>query len=143
MLIVDPDKRFTVDQCLAHPWMTAGVPGVNDSTDGLVGGIASLDVARRGPPRERTLLSSLNSVEVTRLPVGGQPVKIFAKNPKSGKTNAASAQNQRELRPADGRDPAEFVGMGGRGDQELFGNDANTFYSTRDVAAGKDTANGR
>ncbi len=71
MLVVDPEKRFTIDQCLTHPWMTANAPSVNDSTNGLVSGVAGLEMTRRGAVRERTLLSSINTVQVTnRVPMG-------------------------------------------------------------------------
>jgi serine/threonine protein kinase len=53
MLVIDRDARFTVDQCLAHPWMNA-----EDGADRLVHRIAELGVSRRGVARERTLLSA-------------------------------------------------------------------------------------
>lgn len=134
MLVVEPEKRYTVDQCLQHPWLTQKMPVVADSTDGLVDGIGGLDVHRRGVVRERTLLSSINSVHLTRkVPLGPnskQPLKIYAKNP-----TAKSGPSQ--PRPADGRATEEFVQMGGKGDQELFGDDDNTFYSTSEAMAAK------
>ncbi|GAP83399.1 putative CAMK RAD53 protein kinase [Rosellinia necatrix] len=136
MLVVEPSKRFTVDQCLQHPWFTQKMPAVADSTDGLVDGIGGLDMHRRGVARERTLLSSINSVYLTRkLPPGPnskQPVKIFAKNP-TAQTKAGPA----EARPDDERAPEEFVQMGGKGDQPLFADDANTFYSASEATAAK------
>lgn len=127
MLVVDPQKRFTVDKCLAHPWMTARVPSVNDSTGGLVGGFAGLEVNRRGVVRERTLLASLNSVEVTRIPgPGGKgAVEIHKKN---------SHKADMEARPFDARNPEEFLALGGKGDQELFGNDSTSRYTIEDAA---------
>jgi serine/threonine-protein kinase Chk2 len=157
MLVVDPRKRFTVDQCLAHPWMTTEEPSVNDSTNGLVNGLAGLEVNRRGVHRERTLLSSINTVQVTnRVPMGeNQPyLKIYSKNPKG---NGADAGVKKEADPAANRDPREFMGMGGKGDQELYGDDGGSVYSKEDVAVppsgatnakrakgkGKGKANGR
>jgi serine/threonine-protein kinase Chk2 len=134
MLVVDPERRFTIDQCLAHPWMTAETPGVNDSTNGLVSGIAGLEFNRRGVARERTLLSSINDVQVTnRVPIGGDrpDLKIYAKNPKTG---AGSSTPKKELRPADLRDPREFMELGGKGDQELYGNDTASNYTKEDLA---------
>src|ERR1700753_2658805 len=116
MLVVPPEKRYTIDECLAHPSLTANMPGVNDSTGGLVGGVAGLEMSRRGVIRERTLLSSINTVQVTnRVPLGDdkKPLKIFSKNPKT---------KQKEAGPADQRDPREFIEMGGKGDPMLFGN---------------------
>ncbi|KZL84027.1 serine threonine-protein kinase chk2 [Colletotrichum incanum] len=136
MLVVDPERRFTVDQCLNHPWMTQNQPGVNDSTDGLVGGIQGLDVHRRGVTRERTLLSSLNSVQVaTRPPVGDskKPVHIYAKNTKK--------MTPKEVDPHGQRNVSEFVEMGGKGDQPLFGADGESIYSKEDISGGK-TKNG-
>lgn len=142
MLIVDPAKRFTIEQCLAHPWLNQGHVGVNDSTGGLVGGLAGLEVNRRAPVRERTLLSSLNSVQVTaELEVGKNktPVKVFTKN-KGRVTNCS-----KEPGPASQRAPTEFMELGGKGDQELFGEDDSSIYPAGDVASkGKTTkTNGR
>lgn len=107
MLVVDPERRFTIDQCLSHPWMTQGMPNVADSTDGLVGGIKGLDV-RRGPVRERTLLSTLNSVQVAAtVDVGKKetPVKVFAKNKHA--VEAAKAQGApKEAGPAHNQAPS-------------------------------------
>lgn len=129
MLIVDPEKRYTIDQCLQHPWLTQSSPSVNDSTGGLVGGIASLQVQRRAAARERTLLSSLNTVEVTAQLDAGKdkrPVKVFAKN-KGRVTNFS-----KESDPASRRAPDEFIEMGGKGDQELFPDDDSSIYPTGD-----------
>jgi serine/threonine-protein kinase CHEK2 len=144
MLVVDPGRRYTVDQCLEHPWVSQQMPGVADSTDGLVNGIGGLGMERRGVVRERTLLSSINSVHLSRkVPLGPdqkQPLKIYEKNPTA------------QPRPDDERAPEEFVHMGGKGDQQLFTNDDNTFYSTTEATAakvtkpkakGKSKANGR
>jgi serine/threonine-protein kinase CHEK2 len=133
MLVVDPERRFTIDQCLSHPWITAGVPDVNDSTNGLVSGVAGLEVNRRAPHRERTLLSTINTIQVTnRVPMGeNQPdLKIYSKNPKVKKT----AGTKKEPGPADKRDPREFMEMGGKGDQELYGYDGGSVYSKNDVS---------
>ncbi|KAI1311447.1 SMAD/FHA protein kinase [Xylaria venustula] len=138
MLVVEPERRFSVDQCLQHPWLTQKHVGVADSTDGLVDGIGGLDMHRRGVVRERTLLSSINSVHLTRkVPLGPnakQPLKIYEKNP-----TAQAKSGPSEARPADERAPEEFVQMGGKGDQELFANDSNTFYSASEATAAKGT----
>lgn len=129
MLVVDPERRFTIDQCLEHPWLTQSAPSVNDSTGGLVNGVAGLEVNRRAPVRERTLLSSLNSVQITaQLAVGDhkEPVKVFSKN-KNRVTNTA-----KEAGPASSRAPQEFMEMGGKGDQQLFGDDSGSIYPVGD-----------
>lgn len=127
MLVVDPEKRFTVDQCLAHPWMTSSAPGVNDSTDGLVGGVGGLELHRRGVARERTLLASINSVQIKQVPGtnGKEPITVYKKNPR--KANP-------EPRPFDNRDPEEFAAMGGKGDEELFEEEETSNYTKEDVA---------
>lgn len=127
MLVVEPEKRFTVDDCLAHPWMTLQTPGVNDSTDGLVGGLAGLEVNRRGVVRERTLLSSINSVQMSQIPAsnGKEPIEVYKKN--------AQTVNI-ESRPFDGRNTEEFMALGGKGDQELYGDDATSHYTKADTA---------
>ncbi|OAA33781.1 checkpoint kinase 2-like protein [Moelleriella libera RCEF 2490] len=139
MLIVDPERRFTVDQCLVHPWLTQNAPGVNDSTGGLVGGIAGLEVNRRAPARERTLLATLNTVQVTaHVAIGDDksPVKVYAKN-QQRITNAA-----KEHGPDHQRAPGEFMGMGGKGDQQLFGDDNSSIYTSGE-AVGKTAKTGK
>ncbi len=130
MLEANPEKRYTIDQCLRHPWMMGNMPGVNDSTDGLVGAVAGLDVGRRGVTRERTLLSSINEVEVTKVPGGKNhdQIKVFSKN--------ARSHVPKELRPADNRDAHEFLEFGGKGDPDLFGNEASN-YPKKDITAAK------
>jgi len=133
MLVVDPEKRFTVDQCLNHPWLTHNLPGVNDSTGGLVGGMSTLEVTRRGVTRERTLLSSLNSVQIAAKVAGGGdkgPVKVFSKNRHHNLVNTG----RKELEPAHARDAGEFMELGGRGDQELYATEENSIYSKADIA---------
>lgn len=136
MLVVDPERRFTIDQCLSHPWMTQGMPNVADSTDGLVGGIKGLDV-RRGPVRERTLLSTLNSVQVAAtVDVGKKetPVKVFAKNKHA--VEAAKAQGApKEAGPAHNQAPSTFMQMGGKGDGYLFADDGDSIYSKTELTA--------
>lgn len=134
MLVVDADRRYTIDQCLRHPWMTQNTPNVNDSTGGLVGGIAGLEVNRRGVPRERTLLSSINTVQVAhRIPAGDNrtPVTVYARNQRNNLVNTG----RREVNPSEERDAGEFAEMGGRGDEELYGNDGDSVYSRTDIAA--------
>ncbi|ODA82968.1 hypothetical protein RJ55_01477 [Drechmeria coniospora] len=139
MLVVDPEKRFTIEQCLSHPWLTQNTPGVDDSTGGLVGGIAGLEVQRRAPVRERTLLATLNSVQVTaELPAGEnkRPVKVYAKN-KQRITNSA-----KEPAPDSQRAPGAFMAMGGKGDMPLYPDESGSIYPAGDAAGkGKKKAN--
>lgn len=148
MLTVDVDKRYTIDQCLEHPWTIQKEVNVNDSTDGIVGELANLDFSKRKPVRERTLLSSINDVKVTRvieLQPDKDPVKVYIKNPGSqNKVNKSVVTDSRgtpkskpgapkkEPSPSHERNPNEFMGLGGKGDQELFANDADSNYSRKD-----------
>ncbi|KAG0650854.1 putative serine threonine-kinase fhkC [Hyphodiscus hymeniophilus] len=148
MLTVDVEKRYTIDDCLEHPWTTHKVANVNDSTDGLVGGLASLDFAKRKVARERTLLSSINDVKITRvieLEPDKDPVRVYVKNPNGkqpqNRINSAVATHangapkshpgppKMEGTPAAARDPNEFMGLGGKGDQPLYGYDGDSVYS--------------
>jgi serine/threonine-protein kinase Chk2 len=141
MLVVDPKKRYTIDQCLSHPWLTFDPSQPNDSTNGLVSGLASLEVNRRGVTRERTLLSSINTVQVTnRVPMGDNrpDLKIYSKNPKTNRVPATVAR--KEAGPADQRDPREFMELGGKGDQELYGYDGGSHYSKNDIATASTAA---
>jgi serine/threonine-protein kinase Chk2 len=78
MLVVDPGKRLTIDQCLAHPWLNYDERKPSDSTSGLVGGIAGLEISRRGQTRERTLISSLVTAQSKVQPEVGTDQGIIA-----------------------------------------------------------------
>lgn len=145
MLTVDVGRRYTIDDCLAHPWTTQKPLGLNDSTDGLVGGIAGLDFSKRKVARERTLLASINDVKVSRV-IDAQrdrdPVKVYVKNPGSqNRVNKSveKAEPRREERPDEGRKVEEFERMGGRGDEVLFADDPESRYPAKDAGVkGKD-----
>lgn len=131
MLTVNVDKRITVDECLEHPWLTGKYPSVNDSTDGLTGAMDNLDFSKRKIERERTLLSSINNVEVgTIVEDDDSQVKVFRKNA-AGKrvhNHAGQAKKRHEPSPAAHRPAAEFANMGGRGDPVLFEEDPDSRY---------------
>lgn len=97
MLTVDVENRYTIDQCLEHPWTTQKIINVNDSTEGISGGLANLNFSKRKVSQERTLLSSINDVKVTRVievQPDRDPVKIYVKNPNSkNKVNNSVAKN--------------------------------------------------
>lgn len=152
MLTVDVEKRYTIDQCLEHPWTTHKTPAPEDSTEGLVGDLQNLDFSKRKMARERTLLSAINDVKVSRLidagTSGKAPVKVFVKNPNAGYVinngkkveNGAKGANgktkvQKELDPAANRGTAEFMKMGGKGDQPLY--EGESHYLDASMAAGQ------
>ncbi|KAK3073856.1 hypothetical protein LTS18_014354, partial [Coniosporium uncinatum] len=134
--------RISIDECLEHPWTTAQDISPNDSTDGLTSAIAQLDFSKRKIHRERTLLSAINDVKISRvidIQSDSQPVKVYEKNKgnvsKMGKvigqangTTKGMAKTLKEDTPAEKRHPEEFAKTGGRGDQPLFGTDANSIY---------------
>lgn len=176
MLTVDPDKRISIDACLEHPWTTGReIPPTQlmnsmDSTDGLVGQLTQLDFSRRKPVRERTLLSEINDITVTRV-IEAQddtqgnsqaPVKIFEKNkgghngpsmmPASGRDATAGATPQKkgvkvvrkEETPAGHRGADDFMALGGKGDQVLFAEDEASNYPSQDKNGAKEVvANGK
>ncbi|KUL87272.1 hypothetical protein ZTR_03384 [Talaromyces verruculosus] len=126
MLTVNVEKRITVDECLEHPWLTGKFPSVADSTDGLTGAMDQLDFSRRKVERERTLLSSVVDVEVHDVVQDDEEeVKVFRKNP------ANKHSQNHEPKPGANRPPAEFVNMGGRGDQVLYEDDTGTRYPSK------------
>ena len=152
MLTVDVDQRITIDECLEHSWTTGSEINPNDSTDGLTGGIQNLDFKHRKPVRERTLLASINDVKISRVVAEPneheQPIKIFEKNPgkpiPSNKNqavhvgNGANGQDKenfrgKEANPSDKRKPEEFIGLGGKGDVPLFGDDTSSIYEPEKV----------
>jgi len=146
MLTVDVEKRITIDQCLEHPWLTGKVggppgkdgiinPGTSiESTDGLTGAMGKLDFSMRKPVRERTLLSSINDVSVVKVINAGvketASVKVWDKN-----QDGEEAKRKDEKTPAHERDPSEFIKMGGKGDQPLFGNDTTSNYQDKTMKA--------
>ncbi|GAB7359280.1 hypothetical protein MBLNU230_g5934t2 [Neophaeotheca triangularis] len=153
MLTVDVEKRISIDECLEHPWTTQRTIGVNDSTDGLTGEFSQLDFTRRKPHRERTLLSSINDVKVDRVMdthPDAPPVKVFDKNQgpqfvmqrkdgEKAKVKAKEGKIEKTIvqpTPADGRDPAEFVEMGGRGDELLYPGGGESRYPDDEIKAG-------
>lgn len=152
MLTVDIDKRITIDECLEHPWITQKGLNPADSTDGLTGKMDQLDFSKRKVVRERTLLSSVNDVKVSKvmeLEDQHVPVKVFEKNP-DGKTlngSQAAKANQakvnghvdepgaknKEEGPASKQAPEVFMEMGGKGDQQLFEDDQSSRYLPQEV----------
>ncbi|CAK7266911.1 serine/threonine protein kinase [Sporothrix epigloea] len=135
MLVVDPNRRFTVDQCMAHPWMKETAVGFNDSTDGLVGGVAGLAVNRRGLARERTLISDIHRVEVTKIPGGANQdaIKIFSKN----LTQRNGLGKEKEARPADNADTGAFMEHGDKGDPALYDEGESCIHVNTDGFLGK------
>jgi serine/threonine-protein kinase CHEK2 len=137
MLTVNVDERITIDQCLEHPWTTQRDLNPNDSTDGLTGAIANLDFSKRKMMRERTLLSAINDIKVTKVIDTGEegqaPVKVYEKNPNGTKGTAKkSKMDVKEANPAANRDPDEFIQMGGKGDQQLFDTEDGSRYIAAD-----------
>ena len=95
MLCVDVEKRISIEGCLEHPWTTgrveAGKDGITDvgasfdSTDGMLGALSKMDFSSRKVHRERTLLSEINDIQITKTiePKTSKettPIKIFDKN---------------------------------------------------------------
>jgi serine/threonine-protein kinase Chk2 len=119
MLTVDVDQRISIDECLEHPWMTKDTISVTDSTDGLTGAIQKLDFSKRKLQRERTLLSEINDIKVSRVIKGneGENVKIYEKNPSQKVTRMKLTK---EVEPDHARHPKEFIEMGGKGDETLY-----------------------
>lgn len=146
MLTVDIDKRITVEECLEHPWITQRKLNPADSTDGLAGAMDQLDFSKRKVVRERTLLSSLNNVKVSKVveledhPI---PVKVYEKNPEGKKLNGSQAVKhnakanghapRKEQIPAHNQPAEVFMEMGGKGDQQLFEDDFSSRYLPEEV----------
>lgn len=154
MLTVDVDKRISIDECLDHPWVNNRGINPGDSTDGLTGAMDQLDFSKRKIGRERTLLSSINDVKVSKVieyQEAAAPVKIFEKNThgkrklntpaKHGVPEKVAANGNHpqlggrkvEERPHEQRQPDGFMEMGGRGDVPLYGDDGMSRYQPSDV----------
>lgn len=151
MLTVDVEKRITIDECLEHPWVTQKVLGVSDSTDGLTGAMSDLDFSKRKVQRERTLLAHFNSVKVSKVIEWEDKkadVKVFEKNPDGKRVHnhqpsqASQAQQVAtnglkkgagEKVPAAEARTDVFMGIGGKGDPELFDGDGVSRYEPDEV----------
>lgn len=142
MLTVDIDQRMTVDECLEHPWITQKYLNPADSTDGLTGAMDQLDFSKRKLQRERTLLSSINDIKVSKV-INTQddkiPVKVFEKNAAGKRLHNNPATNavppKKEDTPAAHRAAEEFMEMGGKGDQPLFENNTGSRYTADETPA--------
>lgn len=137
MLTVDADQRITIDECLEHPWTTQDRSiNVNDSTDGLTGAISKLDFSKRKVQRERTLLSDINDIKISRVipdQEGNEAIKVFEKNPNQ-KVN--KMKMTKETQPDQERNPKEFIEMGGKGDETLYSDgEGGSRYVDESVAA--------
>ena len=143
MLTVDIDQRITVDECLEHPWITQKKITAADSTDGLTGAMNQLDFSKRKFARERTLLSELNNVKISRVVEwkdNKAPVMVFDKNldgkrehypPPNGVANGHAGPKQ-DL-PVANVQTNVFMEMGGKGDPQLFENDKRSRYEPDEV----------
>ena len=92
-----------------------------ESTDGLSGAMDKLDFSKRKPVRERTLLSSINDATFFKKKAtkkDEQDVKVWEQNKDQNKQT-----NVKENVPAHDRNPDEFVKMGGKGDETLYGDE--------------------
>jgi serine/threonine-protein kinase CHEK2 len=138
MLTVDSEERITIDECLEHPWTTGhdmGPAGESImSTDGqLAGRMGALDFSKRKPKRERTLLSELNSIHVSKIVATDHdstqkqrpPVIVYAKNKGMEEEAEGGAEN------GTGASGKRFLAMGQAGDECLFAEDANSNYGPR------------
>ena len=149
MMTVDAEKRITIDECLEHPWLTNKANYINpaDSTDGLTGAMNQLDFARRKPKRERTLLSSINDIKISKVvhaPNANGPgveadVNVWEKNPEGKKTYKGKTVAKEET-PAANRQQEEFMEIGGKGDHVLLTDDASSRYLPEEVPS---SMNGR
>jgi serine/threonine-protein kinase Chk2 len=148
MLTVDVEQRISIDECLEHPWTTQAKINVNDSTDGLTGAIEKLDFSKRKVQRERTMLSTINDVKVSRVihgTEGQDAVKVYEKN---GAENGIKMNGKiggvKETQPMDKRLPKEFIEMGGKGDQTLFSEEEEdgSRYATDQSLASAQSKNG-
>jgi serine/threonine-protein kinase Chk2 len=123
MLTVAVEERISIDECLEHPWTTQADINPNDSTDGLTGAMTNLDFSRRKVHRERTLLSSINDIKLTRVieaPSGQPAIKLYEKNKSKNGAKSQNGAGVKEPTPSVNRHPEEFINMGGKGDEQLY-----------------------
>ena len=138
MLTVDVDQRITIDECLEHPWITQKNVTASDSTDGLTGALGQLDFSKRKFARERTLLSDLNNVKVSKIVEWTDkkaPVKVYEKNVEGKRIHnpPKPANGYKEEVPAAHQQADVFMEMGGKGDPQLFENDKRSRYERDEV----------
>ena len=99
-----------------------------------------LDFSKRKPQRERTLLSSINDVKITKvvkIKPDIAPAKVFEKNTSKhatkeaeesskGEKNGETKSKAKARAPDANRHPEEFMQFGGKGDQTLFAHDSSS-----------------
>lgn len=97
MLVPDPRGRFTIEQCLSHPWITQLSPDGTDSTSEI--NEVNVDPRRRGVStrRERTLLGLSSSGRQAGKGVIG-----------AAKTAESSSSTTREMQRVSTRLPGLF-----------------------------------
>lgn len=142
MLTIKPEERISIDECLEHPWITGtdmGPAGESVlSTDGILAGrMGQLDFSKRKPVRERTLLSSLNEVQVSKIieapVIDGEKeptVLVFSKNmaDKATQSGYAPETAKNGLNATTGGSETRFLATGNNGDTALFSEDADSKY---------------
>lgn len=143
MLTVNVDERITIEGCLQHPWITQRPFNPADSTDGITGAFDQLDFSKRKYERQRTLLSSINDVKVAQVVEvedAKRPVKVFEKNPDGKRLptpkdglEITNGKKAKEETPAANQATAVFMGMGGKGDEPLFGDDPPSRYNASEI----------
>jgi len=136
MLTVDVDKRITIDECLDHPWITQKKIKPTDSTDGLTGAMGQLDFSKRKFARERTLLSDLNDIKVSKVVEwtdNKAPVKVYEKNVDGKRAHNPPKATTKEEPPTARQQADVFMEMGGKGDPQLFENDKGSRYERDEV----------
>ena len=140
MLTVDIDQRITIDECLEHPWITQIAVKATDSTDGLTGAMNQLDFSKRKVARERTLLSDINDVKVSKVvewTANQAPVKVYEKNQEGKRVHNAPPKSKtngyKEEVPAAHQQTNVFMEVGGKGDPQLFENDKRSRYEPDEV----------
>jgi len=138
-----------------------------DSTHGLRSALDALNFEKRKPHRERTLLSDLNDIQLSKvIPIdpkaerGQSPmkdhkeqlseIKLWKKNPNDSETapsspaikdeNKQQTGKTKEANPYEDREPEAFLAVGEKGDPVLYGNESSRYETPEARAKAREIA---
>lgn len=146
MLEVNVGRRYTIDQCIEHPWMTGRPFQPADSFTSITNGMGGLGFTRKRVERERTLLAQAPGLQNPDLPnpsrAQARAIAPAAAPPSSEQSNGAADKGKAKADEEEEQDKGKaaatgvekeesldmgakaFVNIGGKGpDETLYGDE--------------------
>ncbi|TGZ78921.1 Pkinase-domain-containing protein [Ascodesmis nigricans] len=145
MLEVHPGRRYTIDQCLEHPWLTGSRFSIKDSFSSVTEQMGGLAFSRKRVERERTLLAhapglrnmALVNPSKAKAKAAAAPDVVAASNGSVKKDKGKGKEKARSSSPAAAggvtpRSPPldvntkAFMHVGGKGAEEILYSEGST-----------------